>query len=195
VVRAALFGVGTGLAVVGLSCSPFPLLGRVPREKPRWGSWRSCPRCGPDARPLLVGLLAAALEQSTSGALALREENFLMGDRGGIEVRRGNLLGGLGHEADKATRSGTSTVAVESLRAWSSSASPAPGRGPATYSSSSSSIRRSARRSAFGSAPERRRASAASSTAATGSATVCSGSAAFRCTPLRSTAFPAPSTR
>lgn len=73
--------------------------------------------------PLLVGLLAAAFEQCTSGALALREENFQMGDRGGIEVRRGNRLGCLGHEADKATRSRTSTVAVESLRAWSSAAS------------------------------------------------------------------------
>ena len=67
-------------------------------------------------------------------------------------------------------------------------------RAPGGYSSSSSSIRRNARRRAFGSAPERRRASATSSSTATGSATTCSGSAASRCTPLRSTAFPAPST-
>jgi len=62
------------------------------------------------------------------------------------------------------------------------------------YSSSSSSIRRSARRRALGSAPERHSASAASSSAATGSATVCSGFAAFRCTPLRSNALDASST-
>ena len=62
------------------------------------------------------------------------------------------------------------------------------------YSSNISSIRRSARRRALGSAPDRRSASAASSSTATGSATLCSGSAASRCIPLRSTAFPAPST-
>lgn len=65
----------------------------------------------------------------------------------------------------------------------------------ACYSSSSSSIRRSARRKTFGSAPERRSASVASSAAATGSATSCSGSAASRCGPLRSTAFVVSSTR
>ena len=65
----------------------------------------------------------------------------------------------------------------------------------AGYSSSSSSIRRSARRRPFGSAPDRRSASAASSASATGSATGCSGSAAARCGPLRSTAFVVPSTR
>jgi len=79
---------------------------------------------------------------------------------------------------------------------WSglrSTAGPWPDRVPG-YSSSSSSIRRNARRRALGSAPERRSASAASSSAATGSATTCSGSAAFRCTPLHSTALDAPST-
>jgi len=75
-------------------------------------------------------------------------------------------------------------VASAAARAWAK----------VGYSSSSSSIRRNARRRALGSAPERRSASAASSSAATGSATACSGSAASRCTPLRSNAFPVPST-
>ena len=163
----------------------------LPSSNPRW----RCAARGRTRRPCAArcaGSRSCWTSSRRSAASAPAGRNVGKERTGGRHVPRRARRAGRHCAGDHRRYQRDGDLSASASR--SSGASSARSPPTAGYSSNSSSIRRSARRTAFGSAPERRSASAASSSTATGSATVCSGSAASRCTPLHSTALDAPST-